>query len=62
MAMRFFVDGMNNTPCIVHRGKDRIEGTKKCRTYTSNHSIYSKESNIETLIKHRRGTHKYTAK
>ena len=54
MVMRRFVEALNKTPRIRYRSLDRIPGTNKSRTYVSNHSVYSRESDIKNLIRHRR--------
>ena len=54
MAMRRFVEALDKPPKIRHRSLDRILGTNKSRTYVSNHSVYSRESDIKNLIRHRR--------
>lgn len=50
MATDRFMEALKKTPRIEYEGVDRIPGTDKVRTYFSNGSLYSKESDIKTIL------------
>lgn len=50
MAMKRFVEALKKPPRIEYEGADRIPGTDKVRTYCANSSLYSKESDLKTII------------
>ena len=53
MAIKCFVEAIKKYDPKRDLGydrPDRIPGTNKVRTYVGNDSIYSKESDIETII------------
>lgn len=50
MSMRRFIKAIGRPPKIVHNSPDRIPGSNKCRTYTANSSVYSKQSDLKTIM------------
>jgi len=53
MAIKCFVEALKKYDPkrdIGYDRPDRIPGTNKVRTYVGNDSIYSKESDLETII------------
>lgn len=53
MAKDRFVEALKGPSKIEYRGADRIPGTDKVRTFFSNGSLYSKESDMKTVISNR---------
>lgn len=49
--MKRFVEAASRRRTVDEPEVDRIPSTTKIRTYTSNSSLYSKESTIENIIK-----------
>lgn len=55
MTMRKFVEAAGKNG-VAYRGADRIPGTNKVRTYATGAWLYSKESDLETIMRKRRET------
>ena len=56
MVMRRFVEASGKNSGYGYVGPDRIPGTNKVRTYVTGAWLYSKESDLETIIRRRRET------
>lgn len=50
MAIKCFVDALDESIEFEYRGADRIPGTDKVRTYCANDTLYSKQSDLDTII------------
>lgn len=60
--MRCFVEALKKHPRIKYEGTDVFPGTDKVRTYVSNDSLYSKESDLENIIAREKGDFSYKHK
>lgn len=56
MVMKRIIEALSDAPKIKYEGADRIPGTDKVRTYCSNASLYSKESDLENMLSNRHCT------
>jgi hypothetical protein len=51
MAIKRFVEAAGKKIDAGYRGEDRIRGTNKVRTYATGAWLYSKESNLDKIIR-----------
>ena len=54
MATDRFLEALKKPSRIKYEGADLVPGTDKVRTYFSNGSLYSKESDIKTILSNER--------
>lgn len=50
MKTNRFIEALGKPARIEYRGADRIPDTDKVRTYCSNASLYSRESDLENIV------------
>lgn len=50
MAIKCFVDALKKPTKVEYEGADRIPGTDIIRTYCANDTLYSKQSDLNTII------------